>query len=398
MTSHEQAFPPILGHGSTIQQLLYYLQQERLPGALLFTGPYGIGKATLARRLASLLLLWGEITPQKIHQLEMADFTQPLTARLPSKGPEALLAQTILAKLHNASHPDLWLLPRPLGQESAVKDPKEKSAAPPSEIGVEAIRKMGHFFHLTSAQSGWRIVMIDGVESLNRHAANAVLKILEEPPRQSLFLLTCQRPALLLATLRSRCQQLALTPLGDEAIKTLLSNYQAHSASSTAPKSEAENALITVLCEGAPGKLQAFFHSPLLEWVLKWLEMMEDIVTGQPFAWDKAHSWAQDLAKPAFLSLHHQLILLCAWFCAYLAKHAALAGARAGEPKIPPRLTQLAAALTPQQWQSLWQATQTLERHEALQLDRHSSWILWWQKAKEITQNPPSPLALLGSY
>jgi DNA polymerase III subunit delta' len=82
-------------------------------------------------------------------------------------------------------------------------------------ITVDEVRRAGHFFSQTSGTGNWRIVIIDPADDLNRNAANAILKILEEPPRRALFLVLSHAPGKLLPTIRSRCQPLKLSPLGD---------------------------------------------------------------------------------------------------------------------------------------------------------------------------------------
>src|SRR5882672_4435128 len=82
-----------------------------------------------------------------------------------------------------------------------------------SEIVVEDTRAIAGFFRLTAAEEGWRIVIVDGAEEMNRNAANALLKILEEPPPRALLLLVSHAPGRLLPTIRSRCRRLTLRPL-----------------------------------------------------------------------------------------------------------------------------------------------------------------------------------------
>jgi DNA polymerase-3 subunit delta' len=95
-----------------------------------------------------------------------------------------------------------------------------------SEIVVEDAREITAFFRLTAAEEGWRIVIVDGAEELNRNAANALLKVLEEPPRQALLLLVSHSPGRLLPTIRSRCRQYPLVPLTHDAVTRLLRRYR----------------------------------------------------------------------------------------------------------------------------------------------------------------------------
>lgn len=93
-----------------------------------------------------------------------------------------------------------------------------------SAITVDEVRRAGKFFSQTSGTGNWRIVIIDPADDMNRSAANAILKILEEPPKRALFLVLSHAPGKLLPTIRSRCLPLRLSPLSDEALAAALSN------------------------------------------------------------------------------------------------------------------------------------------------------------------------------
>jgi DNA polymerase-3 subunit delta' len=94
------------------------------------------------------------------------------------------------------------------------------------EIVVDDTREIAAFLRLTPAEGGWRVVIIDGADEMNRNAANALLKILEEPPRRALLLLVAHSPGLLLPTIRSRCRRFPLMPLPDEIVRHLLGRYR----------------------------------------------------------------------------------------------------------------------------------------------------------------------------
>jgi DNA polymerase-3 subunit delta' len=124
-------------------------------------------------------------------------------------------------------------------------DPKRKRMR--GEIVAEAARAVPDFLHLTPAEGGWRVVLIDGVEDMNRHGLNALLKILEEPPKRAVLLLVCSAIGRLLPTIRSRCRQLRLKPLAEADVLTLLGTYL--------PELEEEKrARIAMLAEGSIGR------------------------------------------------------------------------------------------------------------------------------------------------
>jgi DNA polymerase-3 subunit delta' len=100
----------------------------------------------------------------------------------------------------------------------------EKTGRVKSAITVDEVRRAGHFFSQTSGTGSWRIVIIDPADDLNRNAANAILKILEEPPKRAMFLVLSHAPGKLLPTIRSRCLPLKLNPLDDGNLERSLAN------------------------------------------------------------------------------------------------------------------------------------------------------------------------------
>jgi len=122
--------------------------------------------------------------------------------------PEDEIARKIAAQ----AHPDLFVLRRGYNERGR----------PRREIAVDDARELGHFFSLAPSQGGMRVAIIDAVDDLNRNAANAILKTLEEPPPRSVLLLVCHAPGAALATIRSRCRRLALKPLSDDGVRQAL--------------------------------------------------------------------------------------------------------------------------------------------------------------------------------
>lgn len=165
--------------------------------AILIEGPEGIGKATLAFRFAAHVLSYPE--PKQAPSL-MSD-----------PDPDAPQVRQIAS---GASH-NLIHLARPYDE----KTKKFKTV-----INVDEVRRLGKFFGQTSGTGNWRLAIIDPADDMNTNAANALLKILEEPPKRSMLLLLSHSPGKLLPTIRSRCLQLKLSPLGDEAMLRALAN------------------------------------------------------------------------------------------------------------------------------------------------------------------------------
>ena len=195
--------PLLLGHGAAEEVLLQAYCSGRLPHAWLLSGPRGIGKATLAFRFARFVFAQaaagaGLFAPAA-HSLAIEP-GHPVFRRVASGG-----------------HADLLVVERGL-------DPKRKKLR--TEIVVDDTRGIAGFLRLTPAEGGWRVVIVDGADMMNRNAANALLKILEEPPQRALLLLVSDNPGRLLPTIRSRCRILALKPLAEAEVRDALARYR----------------------------------------------------------------------------------------------------------------------------------------------------------------------------
>lgn len=197
------ANPALFGHAGIRTFLAQAYQSGQMHHALLLEGPQGIGKATLAFHLAGHMLKY----PRE------AD--APLTLATPDFGiaPYRQVATgTHLSVLH---------ISRPFD----VKGGKFKTGIP-----VEEIRRVGHFLNRTSHDGAWRVVIVDPADDMNRNAANALLKTLEEPPKRTLFILVSHSSGPLLPTIRSRCQSIRFEPLANhdlaEALKAINLNSQ----------------------------------------------------------------------------------------------------------------------------------------------------------------------------
>jgi DNA polymerase-3 subunit delta' len=192
--------------------------------AWLITGADGVGKATLAFRFARFLFAQG-------------GEGQGLFAAAPTSlavDP----ASPAFRRVASGGHADLLLIER-------AYDPKRKRRR--SEIVVDDVRQIGDFLHLTPAEGGWRIVIVDGADEMNRNAANALLKVLEEPSRRSLLLITAASPGRLLPTIRSRCRHLTLDPLARSQLVELIRHYL--------PAATADEAAgLATLAEGSIGR------------------------------------------------------------------------------------------------------------------------------------------------
>src|SRR5204863_3643546 len=202
-----RANPDLLGHEAAEAELRRLFDSGRMPHALLLSGPRGIGKATLAFRLARFVLAsgGGEGPPGGL-------FGEPGASGLaiaPDSG--------TFRRVASGGHADLLTVER-------AYDPRRRRLR--GEIIVGNAREIGTFLRLTPAEGGWRVVVVDGADEMNRAAANALLKILEEPPRRTLLLLVAHSPGRLLPTIRSRCRRFPLAPLPPAIVRQLLLRYR----------------------------------------------------------------------------------------------------------------------------------------------------------------------------
>lgn len=202
----------LFGHAAAERLFAAALAGGRLHHAWLLTGPHGVGKATLAWRMARRLL-----APER-------DPNDPATPAV----------RRIVAR----SHADVLTLERAI-------DPRTKKLK--RDVAVDQVRDIAGFLHLTPAEGGYRVVVVDGAEDMNRNSANALLKVLEEPPKRAVLLLTSDAPGLLLPTIRSRCRRLRLDALPpgemDAALLHLLPE-----------EDEAARRELAAVADGSPGR------------------------------------------------------------------------------------------------------------------------------------------------
>jgi DNA polymerase-3 subunit delta' len=174
----------LYGHEAAFTALLADHAAEKLAHGWIFSGPKGIGKATLAYHFARYLLSYPKDMDEGVYHRVAA-----------------------------GSHSDLLIIEQEY-------DPKKEEVA--REITVEQARKISEFLSLTPGESQWRVVIVDSADALNVNAANAILKILEEPPPQAILILIAHNSGRLLPTIRSRCRQMKLQPLQEADFRKIM--------------------------------------------------------------------------------------------------------------------------------------------------------------------------------
>ncbi len=242
----------------SFNQLKQVLDSGKLAGSWLITGPFGVGKSTLLRRFTSFLLTGKE---------ENIDF-----------------------------HPDLKWIERDYTEEEKkdiiqtlnsgrALEVDGADRAKKSEITIDNIRSGIQFLSLTSANQNWRVLVIDSADEMNENAANALLKLLEEPPAHTVIFLVSHNMGKLLPTIRSRCRQVMVSPLTDVQMKGfILDNYP-----------DAENVdLLLPFFDGSIGKCVEFFESNGSETYRKILLFTQDYINQIPAIMDFADKAAKD--------------------------------------------------------------------------------------------------------
>jgi DNA polymerase-3 subunit delta' len=185
---HPRETMSLFGHREAELTLLNAYRSGRIPHAWLIGGAQGIGKATLAYRMARFVLA---------HRDPLAPAVQG------AKTLEVDPAHPAARRIAAGAHGGLLTLERTVNDKGMMR----------TVITVDETRETIPFFGSTAAVDGWRVCIVDTVDELNANAANALLKVLEEPPRQSLFFLVSHAPARVLPTMQSRCRKLPLRPL-----------------------------------------------------------------------------------------------------------------------------------------------------------------------------------------
>ncbi len=233
----------LLGHEHAEMMLREAFLKKQLAHAWLICGPRGIGKATLAYRFARFILAQGhsdQISHAAKNKASESLFEHEPPSPQENKMPSLYIPSdhSVFRRVAAGGHADLLTIERGL---------HEKTGRLKSEITVDDCRAIGHFSRLTAAENGWRVIIIDSVDEMNRNAANALLKTLEEPPRNTVLLLVCHAAGRLLDTIRSRCRKLTLNPLASDHCHLLL-------AKALPDYSEQERAALVSLSRGSPGE------------------------------------------------------------------------------------------------------------------------------------------------
>ena len=258
--------PDFFGHEEVEKQLLDDYLGGRMPHAIILAGASGIGKATLAFRLTRFLFSQDEsqagMFGDEIKQESLfVSTTNPVFRRVVSLG-----------------HADLLVIEREFD---------EKKGRFKTEISVDAVRRIHPFLQKTAAEGGWRVVIVDGAEALNRSSQNALLKILEEPPKNTLLILTTSKPGAFLPTIRSRCRTINMKPLADDVMNSLLSKMLPNLDMD-------EKNILNHVAEGSIGKAIRFYNE---DGVKIYSQLLDIIATIPELDMLKVHDLAEKFGR-----------------------------------------------------------------------------------------------------
>lgn len=270
----------LVGHEKALASIMAALDAGRPPSAIMLHGPRGIGKATFAFTLARQLLTW------------TSDET----------------AERVDAQVAAMAHPNLFVLRRSRDLSAADKFY--------SAIRVEDVRATRDALQRTRGRAGYRIAIIDSVDDCNVNSANALLKTLEEPPADTLFIVLSHRPGGLLPTIRSRCQSFALRPLPDDQVQAVIRSVRMDIATDSIERA-------VRLANGRPRRAFETLmleEGDILDALVTWLEAPDT----QPVRAQLAIADSLAAAKGAELSFAQDIIR--DWMAAE-AENAARAGA-----------------------------------------------------------------------
>ena len=195
---HPRETPELYGHVEAERALLDAYRSGRIPHAWLLGGPQGIGKATLAYRMARFVLAHPDPYARAVQDADTLDVDP---------------GHSVARHISSGAHGGLLTLERTVNDKGVMRQ----------FIVVDQTRETVPFFGSTAAIDGWRVCVVDSIDEVNANGANALLKILEEPPKNSLFFLVSHSPARLLPTILSRCRKLPMRPIAsDDVVQAII--------------------------------------------------------------------------------------------------------------------------------------------------------------------------------
>ncbi|MGH1403286.1 MAG: DNA polymerase III subunit delta' [Alphaproteobacteria bacterium] len=271
--SAPQSMPFCLGHGGQERFFLDLFAKDALPHAMIFSGLEGIGKTTMAFRLARFLLRHGKVDDAQ--DALFGDTALPKDSFVSLSVGED---DPVFSRIASGGHADLLHIAR------AYDATKNKYDA---MLKVEALRKIEPFLRKTSSEGGWRIVIVEDADRMNRNAQNAILKILEEPPSNVLIILIAHRIGALIPTILSRSRVVDFSSLSKEDIKDLLARQ-----GQILPAQEMDT--LYDLSGGSVGQALSYVEGGGLEMLSTILDHLNDMPS---WKWARIHELSSTLSN-----------------------------------------------------------------------------------------------------
>jgi DNA polymerase III subunit delta' len=270
-----QSNPLCLGHEKQESFFLDMFNKGKLPHAMIFSGPQGIGKSTMAFRLTRFLLKHGGDAQEESDSLFGGS-----GIKLDHSALDVDPHDPVFTRIASGGHQDFRYIERAFDTEKGKRD---------SGLKVETLRQIEPFLRMRASNGGWRVVLIDDADTMNRNAQNALLKILEEPPSKVMIILIAHRLGALIPTIRSRARVIPFTPLDSNVMADLLAR-QGHALSTQDIKR------LNALSQGSAGQALRYAE----EGGLTLLELILDHINDPTFPnWVKIFEFAQELSAAA---------------------------------------------------------------------------------------------------
>jgi len=276
------------GHEGIEKQILTLIDENKLPHALIFSGPEGIGKATMAFRLARFLL------NQKSSDDGPGLFGEPL----PATKVESLHVapdDPVFRQVASGGHPDFLLIERLMDEKKGKRQ---------GRIAVEEVRRITPFLRMKAAHDGgWRVVIVDDADMMTPGSQNAILKILEEPPPRTVLILVAHRPGAMVATIRSRCRVIPFQQPSLDVFKDLIRREHAD-----VPAGDIET--VYAIARGSVGQGLNILDQGGLESVQKIMMLL----SGWPrWDWPQIHAQAEVIGRGGSVEALHSFSTILEW-------------------------------------------------------------------------------------
>ncbi len=347
-----RANPTFFGHPEAEKAFGDALRSGRMAHSWLICGPKGVGKATLAYRMARHVLSRPATGNSAQGGLFGSEPAEPAAESL-DMAPDHPVFRRILA----GGHADLLVIERGVDEK---RDRMRK------EIVVEDVRDVGAFMNLTSAEGGWRVVIVDSADEMNRNAANAILKVLEEPPARALMLLVSHNPGRLLPTIRSRCRKLTLRPLPAETIARIVRDH-------VPDLGEQDMAVLAELADGSVGRALALAEEG---GIAVFRDLTGLLGTLPRFDIAALHAFAERMARAGQENAFDTAKDVLAWWMTGVLRAAAGAGSTVTGFSGFADFSRIAGMAGLDRWLEVWEKiTGLLARADSANLDRKHVFI-----------------------